>query len=50
MNPAPMPCVLAQAALETDMRGKVAVLASDAGNALAAAWARVGRAMMVRDS
>jgi len=49
-EPAPMPDVLAQAALETDMRGKVAVLASDAGNALAAAWARVGRAMMVRDS
>ena len=48
-EPTPMPDVLAQVALETDMRGKVAVLASDAGNALAAAWARVFRALMARD-
>jgi hypothetical protein len=37
-------------ALEGDLAGKVAVLASDPKDGLAAALARLGRAFMARDS
>jgi len=49
-EPTPMPSVLAQAALETELRVKVAALASDPKDGLAAALARLGRAFMARDS
>ena len=49
-NPPPMPSVLAQAALEGDLAGKVQVLASDPKDRLAAALARLGRAFMACDS
>ena len=49
-EPAPMPSVLAQAALEGDLAGKVHALASDPKDGLAAALARLGRAFMARDS
>jgi hypothetical protein len=41
---------VAQTALEGDLAGKVAALASDPGDRLAAALARLGRAFMARDS
>jgi hypothetical protein len=49
----PLPIMLsavAQAALETDLKGKVAALASDPKDRLAAALARLGRAFLARDS
>jgi hypothetical protein len=49
----PAPTVLsaiAQAALEGDLAAKVQALASDPGDGLAAALARLGRAFMARDS
>jgi hypothetical protein len=49
-NRRPLPSALAQAALEGDLAGKVAVLASDPEDRLAAALARLGRAFMARDS
>ena len=49
-HPPPLPSALAQAALEGDLTGKVAVLASDPKDRLAAALARLGRAFMARDS
>jgi hypothetical protein len=49
-DPPPMLSALAQAALEADLAGKVAVLASDPKDGLAAALARLGRAFMARDS
>jgi hypothetical protein len=49
-EPAPMPCVLAQAAQEGDLRTKVSALEVDPRNGLAAALASLGRAFMVRDS
>jgi Helix-turn-helix domain len=48
--PTPMPSVLAQAALESDLGVVVNVLASDPKDRLAAALASLGRAFMVRDS
>jgi hypothetical protein len=48
--PPPMPSALAQAALEGDLAGQVAALASDPKDGLAAALARLGRAFMARDS
>ena len=44
------PPMLAQAALEGDLAGKVQALASDPKDGLAAALARLGRAFMARDS
>jgi hypothetical protein len=49
-EPTPLPSALAQAALESDLAGKVHVLASDPKDGLAAALARLGRAFMARDS
>jgi hypothetical protein len=49
-DPPPMLSTLAQAALEGDLAGKVAVLASDPNDGLVAALARLGRAFMARDS
>jgi hypothetical protein len=49
-EPTPMPSVLAQVALETDLVGKVMALATDPKNRLAAALASLGRAFMARDS
>jgi hypothetical protein len=49
-DPPPMLSALAQAALEGDLAGKVAVLASDPKDWLAAALARLGRAFMASDS
>jgi hypothetical protein len=49
-DPPPMPAVLAQAALEGDLAGKVQVLAADPKDRLASALARLGRAFMARDS
>jgi hypothetical protein len=46
----PLPSALALAALEGDLAGRVQVLASDPGDRLAAALARLGRAFMARDS
>ena len=41
---------VAQAALESDLAGRVQVLAADPKDGLAAALARLGRAFMARDS
>jgi hypothetical protein len=53
-EPAPMPSVLAQAALEGrergDLRAVVQVLTADPKDRLAAALTRLGRAFMARDS
>src|SRR5271166_6362941 len=49
-DPPPMLSAVAQAALEGDLAGKVAVLASDPKDGLAAALARLGRAFMVRNA
>ena len=49
-EPAPMLSAVAQAALESDLAGKVAALASDPKDGLAAALARLGRAFMGRNS
>lgn len=49
-DPSPMLSAVAQAALEGDLAGKVAVLASDPKDRLATALARLGRAFMTRDS
>ena len=53
-DPAPMPSVLAQAALESweggGLRSVVQILAADPKDRLAAALARLGRAFMARDS
>jgi hypothetical protein len=49
-DPPPLPSALAQAALESDLAGKVHMLASDPKDGLAAALARLGRAFMARDS
>jgi hypothetical protein len=53
-DPAPMPSVLAQAALEGreggGLRSVVQILAADPKDRLAAALARLGRAFMARDS
>ena len=45
-----MPDPIAAAALETELRVKVAALASDPKDGLASALARLGRAFMTRDS
>jgi hypothetical protein len=53
-DPAPMPSLLAQAALERRQSGSlrtvVGILGSDPRNGLAAALASLGRAFMTRDS
>jgi hypothetical protein len=49
-DPPPMLSAVAQAALESDLAGKVQALASDPKDGLAAALARLGRAFMARDS
>jgi hypothetical protein len=49
-DPSPMLSAVAQAALESDLAGKVQALASDPKDGLAAALARLGRAFMARDS
>jgi hypothetical protein len=49
-DPPPLPSALAQAALEGDLAGKVAVLASDPKDGLAAALTRLGRAFMARNA
>ena len=48
--PPPRLSAVAQAALEGDLAGKVAALASDPKDGLAAALARLGRAFMARNS
>jgi hypothetical protein len=49
-DPPPMASVLAQAALETDLQGTVAVLTSDPKDGLARALASLGRAFMARNA
>jgi hypothetical protein len=49
-DPPPMLSAVAQAALESDLAGKVQALASAPKDGLAAALARLGRAFMARDS
>jgi hypothetical protein len=49
-EPMPMPSALALAALETDLKGTVAVLASDPKDGLARALASLGRAFMARNA
>jgi hypothetical protein len=49
-EPAPMPSALVQAALESDLAGKVQVLASDPKDGLAAALARLGQAFLARNA
>ena len=48
-EPTPMPCVLAQAAQETELGAVVRVLTSDPEDRLAAALARLGRAFIGRN-
>ena len=49
-EPTPMLSALAQAALESDLAGKVQALGSDPKDGLAAALARLGRAFMARNA
>jgi hypothetical protein len=49
-DPPPVLSAVAQAALESDLAGKVHALACDPKDGLAAALARLGRAFMARDS
>ena len=48
VNPAPIPSVLAQAALESELGAVVRILGTDPKDRLAAALARLGRAFIAR--